>query len=122
MPNTLFRRHRHTLLYVLLGVSVHHAGRHNFLNLRGPRSTSLENDLPGIVSLGDETDQLRALHNHKRADLFVRHELHGVVNGRGRGDGPDILTLDRQYILHSLHWRPPHPSGLALPRATVPYV
>ena len=60
------------------------------------RGFALEDDLPGIISFGNDTHQLFVLDNEKRADIFVGHHLDRIKDSYVRSDGPDLVPFVSQ--------------------------
>ncbi len=79
-------------------------GRHDLPDPRLLRRAAHDDDLAGVVSLGDDADELAVfVQNHKRTDRLVGHQLDRLEDrGIGR-DGQQIPAFGVEQVLDQFH-------------------
>src|SRR5207249_3897465 len=71
-------------------VSVHDG---KVTNARVSGRSSLQDDLAGVVPLGENANQLAAGDDQQRADPLIRHHRDGVIDSRLGTDRPDLAAF-----------------------------
>src|SRR6516225_8876769 len=66
---------------------------HDVLNECGGGRFAFEDDIPRIVSLGDDPDQFIVLHYNQGADIFFSHSCHSIEYCGIRTNGPNASAL-----------------------------
>src|SRR5216683_3413246 len=86
----------HTLADGMLRGYKNHWAGHDFLNLRRPRSSSLEDHFPGVVPLRNDTHELATRNHQQGPHGLVGHPFNGLVYGLFWVDKPDFAALVSQ--------------------------
>jgi hypothetical protein len=68
---------------------------------------AFEDNIAGVVSLGDDANERFAVHHDQRSDLILGHFRDGIEYGRIRMNGADFSTLLIQQLSYRNHLRPP---------------
>src|SRR5207248_62333 len=76
---------------------------HDLVDLNLTGRLALENDLAGIVALGNDAHEPLALHDQQCPDTLVCHLFDGLIDCRAGSQEPHIPTLVIQEIPDSLH-------------------
>jgi hypothetical protein len=87
--------------------------RHNFLDQRRGGCPALEDDITGVVSLGDDANERFAVHHDQRSDLILGHFRDGIEYSRIRMNGADFSTLLIEQLLYRSHSIPPAAASVA---------
>src|SRR3974390_2052644 len=66
---------------------------HDILDWRSDRCLALQRDIPRIVSLRYDTNQLSIVHDKQRADVFVSHFCNGIAYRCVRTNSPQAPAL-----------------------------
>src|SRR5258706_4075018 len=64
---------------------------------------AFEDNIAGIVSLGDDANECFAVHHDQRSDLILGHFCDGIEYGRIRMNGADFSTLLTQQLSYRNH-------------------
>src|ERR1700730_18431928 len=93
MSYAVSRNDIHTLVHGLVRGHKNHWARHDLLDQGRFRRSSLEDDLPGVIALRDDTREL-AVRNHEQGPhRLVGHYFNGLVDGLMWRDKPDFAPL-----------------------------
>jgi hypothetical protein len=68
---------------------------------------AFEDNIAGVVSLGDDANERFAVHHDQRSDLILGHFRDGIEYGRIRMNGADFSTLLIQQLSYRNHLRRP---------------
>src|ERR1700751_501067 len=68
---------------------------------------AFDDNIAGVVSLGDDANERFAVHHDQRSDLILGHFRDGIEYGRIRMNGADFSTLLIQQLSYRNHLRPP---------------
>src|SRR3981081_2137237 len=74
---------------------------------------AFEDNIAGVVSLGDDANECFAVHHDQRSDLILGHSRNGIEYGRIRMNGADFSTLMMQQLSYRDHLGPPCAASLA---------
>ena len=66
---------------------------HNFLDRRRRGCLALQDNIAGVVSLGNEANERFAVHHDQRSDVILGHSRDGIEYGRIRMNRADFSTL-----------------------------
>src|SRR3954451_5552097 len=80
------------------------SGNHYFIDHCVLRRSSFKDDLPGVVSFGNQARQATTIQHEKRSDILVGHDSECFVNCRFRADRPDLCALLLQYLRNSIEY------------------
>src|SRR5260370_12915992 len=93
MTYAVSRHDIHALVHSLARGHENHCAGHDLLDHGGPRRSSFEDDLPGVVALRDDAHEL-AVRNHEQGPhCLVGHSFYGLVDGLIWRDEPDFAAL-----------------------------
>src|SRR6516165_4041557 len=79
---------------------------HDVLDERSGGRFAFEDDIPRIVSLGDDPDQSIIVHHHQAADIFFSHFCQSIEYRGVRTNGPNPPALLSKNIFYG-HGVPP---------------
>ncbi len=85
------------------GTHVEHVGAHDLPHGRILGGFALQDDLPGVVPLREDTDQPFAFDHEEGPDVLVGHHLQGLEDGDVGGHGENLLPLRSQELRDRLH-------------------
>ena len=105
VADVLVRHKRHAILDRLLRTDVEHVRAHDLAHRRFLGRLPLEDDLPGVITLRENADELPAFQHQEGADVLVGHHLQRVEDGCVRRHREDPLSLPPQELGDRLHGR-----------------
>ncbi len=98
----------HAAHLVHLGLERAGEGRvvHRRAHEHGAHGAAVLHDGLDDLAEGEHADQVAVVHHHQRADVLVRHDLHGFRQGLVGGDGEERVAFDAEDVA-DFHGRSP---------------
>src|SRR3974390_211973 len=93
MTYALLSHKYHTLLNGFFWPSDDNVSLHDLPHRHCWRGFALKNDIPGVVSFGDDTNEFVAIHHDQRSNVLVSHFCDGIEDSSIRVNRPNVPAL-----------------------------
>src|SRR5258708_2369109 len=93
MTYAVSRHDIHTFVHGLARGHENHWARHDLFDQGRSRRSSLEDDLSGVIALGDDAGKLAVRNHDQRPNRLVGHSFNGFVDGLIWRDKPDFAPF-----------------------------
>src|SRR6516165_188788 len=103
VPHAPLGHELHALLHRRLGLHGQHLRGHDVAHRSVGGGAAHEDDLAGIVALGNDAAEGVALHHQQRADVALRHHADRLENRRAGWDGENLPPLAVEQLTHADH-------------------
>ena len=107
MAHALLSHECHTLVNGLFRPRNDDVSFHDVPHGRCGRCFALENDIPRVVSFGDDANELVAIHHDHRSNVFLSHFRDGIEDSSIRVNRPYFAALLIKQLPDRRHLHPP---------------